>query len=123
AVASLPREGDFWTFKLGPRSVRVRDSKGVRYIAFLLTSPGVEVLAMALAAADAPPGAPGRLARDGDRLELGGPEAADAGPLLDAAAKEMYRGRLEDLREDVEEAESFNDPERAARAREEIEFL
>jgi hypothetical protein len=123
AVASLRREGDFWTFKLGSRSVRLRDSKGVRYIAFLLTSPGVEVHAMALAAAGAPRGAPGRLARDGDRLELGVSGATDAGPLLDAAAKEAYRRRLEDLREDVEEAESFNDPERAARAREEIDFL
>jgi non-specific serine/threonine protein kinase len=77
---------------------------------------------MALAAADARPAPPERSAQDGDR-ELGGPEPADAGPLLDAAAKEAYRLRLDDLREDVEEAESFNDPERAARAREEIEFL
>jgi hypothetical protein len=30
---------------------------------------------------------------------------------------------LEDLREDIEEAEEFNDPERAARAREEYEFI
>jgi hypothetical protein len=47
----------------------------------------------------------------------------DAGPGLDPEAKAAYRGRLEDLREELEEAESFNDPERAARAREEMEFL
>ena len=38
-------------------------------------------------------------------------------------AKREYRARLEDLRDEIEEAESFNDPERAARAREEMEFI
>ena len=35
----------------------------------------------------------------------------------------MYRSRLDELREEIDEAESFNDPERAARAREEMEFV
>ena len=47
----------------------------------------------------------------------------DAGALLDPQAKREYRTRLEDLRAEIEEAESFNDPERAARAREEMEFI
>jgi hypothetical protein len=47
----------------------------------------------------------------------------DAGVALDTQAKSQYRSRLEDLRADVEEAEAFNDPERAARAREEMDFI
>jgi hypothetical protein len=47
----------------------------------------------------------------------------DAGPRLDAQAKAEYRRRLSDLREEIEEAEAFNDPERASRAREEVDFL
>ena len=47
----------------------------------------------------------------------------DAGPALDSQAKAEYRSRLEDLRAEIEEAESFNDPERAARAREEMDFI
>ncbi|MDQ3936168.1 MAG: transcriptional regulator, partial [Actinomycetota bacterium] len=47
----------------------------------------------------------------------------DAGALLDPQAKAAYRSRLEELREEVEEAESFNDPERAAHAQEEIDFI
>jgi non-specific serine/threonine protein kinase len=43
--------------------------------------------------------------------------------LLDAEAKGAYRLRLKELHEELEEAESFNDPERAAGAREEIDFL
>ena len=47
----------------------------------------------------------------------------DAGPALDSRAKAEYRLRLEDLRAEIEEAEAFNDPERAARAREEMDFI
>ena len=47
----------------------------------------------------------------------------DAGALLDPQDKAEYASRLEELREEAEEAEQFNDPERAARAREEIEFI
>jgi len=39
------------------------------------------------------------------------------------AAKAAYRARLEELREELDEAESFNDPERAAAARKETQFL
>jgi hypothetical protein len=42
---------------------------------------------------------------------------------LDREAKAAYRSRLEDLREEIEEADSFHDPERAARAREEMDFI
>ena len=51
------------------------------------------------------------------------PTRGDAGELLDDEARDSYRGRLEDLREELREAESFGDTARAARAREEIEFL
>src|SRR5205085_1404269 len=43
--------------------------------------------------------------------------------VLDAEAKAAYRARVRELREDIEEAESFNDPERAARAHDELAFL
>ena len=45
------------------------------------------------------------------------------GVLLDATAKAADRARLAELRAELEEAEGFNDPARAARARGEREFL
>jgi hypothetical protein len=51
------------------------------------------------------------------------PDLGDAGALLDANAKAAYRARLADLRAELEEAEGFNDPARAAKARQEMEFL
>lgn len=47
----------------------------------------------------------------------------DAGAVLDPVAKSAYRARLDELAEEVAEAEGFNDAESAARARQEIDFL
>jgi hypothetical protein len=121
ASASLRRDGGFWVFDLGPRSVRIRDSKGLRYIAILLANPGIEVHAVELLAAET--GSPGGGKGGGDRLAPGAPQRGDGGPQLDSEAKETYRRRLAELREELEEAESFNDPERAARTHEEIGSL
>ncbi len=119
--ARLRREGDVWAFDFEQRSVRVRDSKGVRCLATLLGNPGIEIHAAELARDDGHPGARGDA--DATGLEMTERAGEDAGPLLDAEAKAAYRQRLEGLRDEVEEAESFNDPERAARAREEIRFV
>jgi AAA ATPase domain len=121
--ACLRREGDVWTFELDQRSVRLRDSKGLRCLAVLLANPGAEIYAAELAR----PGE-GSDPRAGDQaraegLSLRTAASDDAGPLLDAEAKSAYRRRLEELHEELDEAESFNDPERAAGAREEIDFL
>lgn len=124
AAASLAREGDVWSFAFEGRDVRVRDSKGLHYLATLLESPGVEVHALDLMArggAGAPVASIAAAAEAGLDVQAAG--AGDAGPVLDSQAKRQYRARLEELREEVEEAESFNDPERASRAREEMAFI
>jgi hypothetical protein len=112
--ARLRIEGDHWRIALGTETARLRDSKGLRYLAELVAHPGVERHALDLVAvtegASTEPGL--------DRRRIG-----DAGALLDPAAKEAYRRRLEDLRDDVAEAEAFHDGERAARAQAEIDAL
>ena len=47
----------------------------------------------------------------------------DAGDLLDAEARAAYKARLDELQEEIDEAEEFNDPVRAEKARDEREFL
>jgi AAA ATPase-like protein len=121
-TASLRREGDVWVFEYEGRPVRIRDSKGMRYMARLLAMPGVEVHALDLVGGvPLEPGVAGAAAAEAG-LEV---QAGDlsAGPLLDEQAKAAYRERVEALREEIEEADSFNDPERAARAREEMELI
>ena len=54
-------------------------------------------------------------------LRAGGSE--DAGEMLDAQAKAAYRRKLEELREELEEAKEFRNSERIAKAEDEIEAL
>jgi tetratricopeptide (TPR) repeat protein len=100
------KEGDYWTIVYDGETVRLKDSKGLGYIAYLLQHPGTEFHAAELV---------GTL--DGRS------DAGDAGALLDPKAKAAYRRRLEELRKETEEAERFNDPGRASNARREIELL
>jgi hypothetical protein len=119
------REGEYWTVVFEGSVVRLRDTKGLRHLARLLTHPGQEFHAVDLEAAQSRPspaavGAGGRAG--GGELAVR-PDLGDAGALLDATAKAAYRARLAELRAELEEAEGFNDPARAAKARQEMEFL
>jgi non-specific serine/threonine protein kinase len=115
----MRREGDIWALEYSGRVVRIRDSKGVHYLAELLSSPGVEIHSLALSGASPDPGARGRAIPS----EVVTASSDDAGPALDATAKAAYRRRIEELQEELAEAESFNDPERVAAAREEMELI
>jgi hypothetical protein len=114
------REGEYWTVRYQGSVVRLRDAKGLRHLARLLAHPGRELHATDLEAADAQAAPSGPAGREDlpVRADLG-----DAGALLDAEAKAAYRARVEELRAELEEAERFNDPVRAARARSELDFL
>jgi tetratricopeptide (TPR) repeat protein len=105
------RDGAMWTLAYGGVTVRMRDAKGLSDLAVLLAAPGRQVPAADLIAA-AGAGPAGRA-----DLRLGADE------MLDATARRQIRARLADLDEDIAEAESWNDPERAARARAERDAL
>jgi hypothetical protein len=98
------RDGALWTLRYGGRTVRMRDAKGLRDLAVLLAAPGRPVAAAELVAAAA-----GQAAVPAD-LRLGADE------VLDDRARAELRARLVDLEEEIEEAERWHDPERAARA-------
>ena len=100
--ARLERRGDVWTLDYAGRSVHLQDAKGMRQLAVLLATPHVEVRAAELAVlGEGPPPAPR-------------PRGAGADAL---------RARVAALREELDEARDFNDPERAALAMEELEEI
>jgi hypothetical protein len=120
------REGELWTISFDGKLVLMKDSKGLRQIALLLAKPGQELHATDLEAlvggpAEAPAATPSNRVAHGE-LELRA-DSGDAGALLDAEAKAAYKARLDELQEEIDEAEDFNDPVRAERAREERDFL
>jgi predicted ATPase len=106
-VGVLRRQGAVWEVSLGEESALLPDAKGLRQLRVLLARPGHDESALALAAGD-----------DGVARDTG-----DAGPLLDEHARRMYRERLAGIEDEIEEAERFHDPERAAAAQEEREAL
>src|SRR5262249_19333472 len=106
-------EGDYWTIEHEGVVSRLKDTTGLRYLAHLLRHPGREFHALEVLRAGAGPGV----------ADAGAPAQGGTGPVLDPQAKAAYRARLADLRAELDEAEEFNDPGRATRAREEIERL
>jgi AAA ATPase domain len=113
------REGEYWAIAYEGDAFRLKDSKGLRYLARLLAERGHELHALDLAAGERDPDALGRRVEPG----LTASRSSDAGEILDARAKAEYRRRLTELEEELEEAHSFGDDERAARAEEERDLL
>ena len=122
-VASLNvfrREGDYWTVIFEGQTVRVRDLKGMRYLARLLADPGRELHVLDLVAAETGSGGP----VDGSpAARLPRPALGDAGAMLDGRAKDAYRRRLAEIDDDIEQALAIGDDERAAQADAERDFL
>jgi tetratricopeptide (TPR) repeat protein len=101
------REGDYWSVVFEGRTVRVRDLKGMRYLAQLLAHPGREFHVLDLVAAET-----------GEPTVLG-----DAGEILDDRAKTAYRRRVVEIEEDIEQARALGDARREAQADAERDFL
>ena len=101
------REGDYWSVLFDGRTVRVRDLKGMRYLAQLVAHPGREFHVLDLVAAET-----------GQRTSLG-----DAGEILDERAKAAYRRRLAEIEDDIEQARALEDAGREAQADAERDFL
>jgi hypothetical protein len=114
------REGDYWSVVFEGRTVRVRDLKGMRYLARLLADPGREFHVLDLVAAET--GVVGQV-ESGQPAGLSHTALGDAGEMLDVRAKNAYRRRLAEIEDDIEQARAIGDTERAAQADAERDFL
>jgi hypothetical protein len=114
------REGDYWSVVFEGGTVRVRDLKGMRYLAQLLAHPGREFHVLDLVAAEA-----GSVAQveSGQAAGLSHTALGDAGEILDERAKSAYRRRLAEIEDDIEQARALGDAEREAQADAERDFL
>jgi len=102
---SLRRDGEDWLLQAGPEHARLRDSRGLHYLRALLAAPGSDIPALDLAA-----GGPGLA-------------ASDAGPLLDDAARDAYRGRIRRLDGELAAADRAGDSGSAERIHTERQAL
>jgi tetratricopeptide (TPR) repeat protein len=113
------REDDYWLVVFEGHTVRVRDLKGMHYLERLLADPGREHHVLDLVAAESGTG----VRVDGRVAGLPRSGLGDAGEILDPRAKEAYRRRLAEIEEDIDEARTSGDGERAAQAELERDFL
>lgn len=119
-------EGDYWTVAYRGALTRLRDAKGLRYIAYLLQNPGclcdaVDLVAVAGGSAPCSSDAAGH-GRGGDNLASR--RCLDIRErVADRTALAAYRGRLSEIEQEEAEAERWNDYDRAERLRAEKEAL
>ncbi|MDQ4144816.1 MAG: AAA family ATPase [Actinomycetota bacterium] len=116
------KEGEYWTVEYDGVVSRFKDAKGLQYLDVLLRSPRQEhhVMDLLMVVEGHGSGSPHSGAA---RVGLTGSRPSHAGDVLDAQAKAAYKRRLDDLRDELKEAEAWGDPERVSRARDEMDFL
>jgi len=121
--STLQRDGDFWIIAHNGKISRIRNIKGLGYIARLLGHPGERIhvidLVNAIEGADAS-GNVAAVRADGLAVERG---LGDAGEVLDAQALTEYRRRQSELRAELDAARRDNDPGRVESAEHELEMV
>lgn len=100
-------DGEFWTVTFADQTSRLKNSRGMELLARLLANANRELHALDLASQSA-----GLSSID-----------SDTGPLIDDEARARYKRRLEELEEELSEAELMNDRSRLDRASSERTFL
>ena len=112
--ASLVDEGEFWTIAWDRKIVRMKGSKGVRLLGVLIDNPGRQFHVTDLESYER------KHDPSGDDSSFA---PSDAGPMLDGDAKKAYSARLVELRDELEEAQRFNDVFRTSKIRAEMAIL
>src|SRR5215468_6946079 len=102
---TLTRDGDDWLLEAGEEHARLRDGRGLHYLRALLAAPGQEIRALDLVAGGA------------------GLVSSGMGTVLDAAARDAYRRRLDALTARLDSADRAGDLQAAERLEAERQAL
>jgi len=114
------RQNDYWTIRYHGHAALLKSTRGLHYLAVLLRNPGREFHVREL------------LARPMDVSTLAAAVAAagrvtgglyDGVPVLDAQAKAEYKCRVNDLRQELNQAKRFNDLQRKTAVRNELHAI
>jgi hypothetical protein len=106
---SMTEHGDSWLVRFGNVEFHVKAVRGLKMLATLVAEPGREFHVIDLS------GTP--------RDETERVDAGDSGARIDEEARRQYRARVVALREELAEAEDWNDSGRAERARAELDAI
>jgi hypothetical protein len=101
----MAHEGEYYALSGECGTLRFKASRGMQYLAHLVTSPHTDVHVLEIVGSSEHP------------------DRGDAGELVDSAALFAYRARLDTLRDAIETAEALGNAEAAERARGEMEAI
>jgi hypothetical protein len=113
------RQNDYWIIRYHSHAALLKSTRGLHYLAVLLRDPGREVHVSKLLACPMDVSTPAAVAANG--RVTGGLYAGV--PVLDAQAKAEYKCRINDLRQDLNQAERFNDPQRKTEVQNELQAI
>jgi hypothetical protein len=118
----LEQDGQFWRVEYAGTTVLLRHSRGLALLAHLVRCPGRDIHVRELDSITPSGGSP--MAREAPAPDAGVlPLPGDGGELLDAQARDEYRRRVVELREELDLAEERHDLGRAETLRAELDLL
>jgi tetratricopeptide (TPR) repeat protein len=124
------REGEYWTIAYRGEVFRLKDVKGLGYLAHLLRFPAEEFHVLDLSGLGSGEAGESGESDDADaadavagNLEIRRGPSVDAGEVIDQQAREAYRARLVELREEIEEAREIGNVDRAEELQEEVDQI
>jgi len=128
-AATFRSEGEYWSAGFVENPFRLRDSKGLSYLAQLLRHPDTDFHVLDLVGGTT--GSESDIEADAiqtntaqfDTTAIRIGSLGDAGEMLDDRARAEYRRRLSELREELDEAKQLHHDARRERAEQEIEAL
>jgi hypothetical protein len=112
------RHNDYWIIRYQGHAALLKSTRGLHYLAVLLREPGREFHVRELLAR---PMVSTPAAVSGNEHVTGGLRAGV--PMLDAHAKAEYKCRINDLRQDLNQAERFNDLQRKTEVQDELQAI
>ena len=113
------RQNDYWVIRYHGHAALLESTRGLRYLAVLLRDPGREFHVRELLAGPIDASNPGAVAANG-RVTSG---LYGGVPVLDAQAKAECKCRVNDLRQDLDQAERFNDRQRKTEVQNELQAI
>lgn len=113
------RQNDYWTIRYRGHTALLKSTRGLHYLAVLLREPGREFHVRELLTGPIAESTPAPVSAKG--RVTGGFYAGVS--VLDARAKAEYKRRLTDLRQDLKQAEQFNDPQRRTDVKNELQAI
>ena len=113
-------QNDYWAIRYHGHTALLKSTRGLHYLAVLLRDPGREFHVRELLARPMDVSPPAGAVAVHGRV-VGGLYAGV--PMFDAQAKAECKCRLNELRQDLDEAGRFNDPQRKIEAQNEVQAI